>query len=279
MATTDTTNIAILCTIGCSLTLKIFDYFQKKRQNIKLVITETQFRKSSTRIQQQKAEVRRQFKRLLVKEYQDSILRTAWSKLPGRVDNAIWWGLAQKNKFQFRSQVRKFKLPIKYVKTHSSWETRNLLEEHNIAYALLASSQWLIKEPLLFMECTKIINIHPAKLPEHRSLDSLPWSIVTGDKIGATAHFVDAGVDTGPILLFEEIIPRQKENLISLNQRIFEKKPAIFYKTIIGLINGTIKPLPQKESEGIHHRPMTLEELIIAEHVLQERIAHIYEEV
>ena len=75
---------------------------------------------------------------------------------------------------------------------------------------------------------TKIINVHPAFLPKHRSLDSLPWSILEGDPIGLTAHFVDAGIDTGPILLFQEVVPKNGENLITLRERMNKMIPNIF---------------------------------------------------
>jgi len=64
---------------------------------------------------------------------------------------------------------------------------------------------WLIKEPLLSMRYTKVINAHPGKLPQHQLLDSLFSSILQNDPIGCTAHFVDTGVETGPILLFKEL--------------------------------------------------------------------------
>jgi hypothetical protein len=46
------------------------------------------------------------------------------------------------------------------------------------------------------------LNAHPSLLPDYRGLDPIPWALHERrfDRIGATLHLVDAGVDTGPIL-------------------------------------------------------------------------------
>ena len=50
-----------------------------------------------------------------------------------------------------------------------------------------------------------LINIHPAKLPEYRGLDSHLWAKLEGSKQGVSGYVVDKGVDTGPIIQFEEL--------------------------------------------------------------------------
>ena len=162
-------------------------------------------------------------------------------------------------------------IPVLKVARHSSDETRAYLEQHEIDYALLTTSAWLIKEPLLGMPRTKIINAHYAKLPEHRSLDAMQWSVFENDQTGLTTHFVDAGVDTGPTLLFAEVPLQANDNLSRLRQRIEQKKPEAFYQTVCGLQEGTIKPIPQKPEDGVHHRPMTLAELLQTEAMLREK--------
>ena len=167
---------------------------------------------------------------------------------------------------------RELGISLAEVKRHSSEETKHLLQKNNISYILLTSSNWLIKEPLLSIKTTKIINAHCAKLPAHRSLDSLPWSVLENDTIGLTAHFVDKGIDTGAVLHFTEIIPQKEDNLITLRKRVDSKKPEIFFKAIQGLKKGNIKPAGQMGTRGVHHRPMTVSELINVENVLQDRL-------
>jgi methionyl-tRNA formyltransferase len=47
------------------------------------------------------------------------------------------------------------------------------------------------------------INVHPGKLPEYRGNACPEWALLNGDPVVATAHFIDAGIDTGPVI-FEE---------------------------------------------------------------------------
>ena len=58
----------------------------------------------------------------------------------------------------------------------------------------------------------------------------MQWSILNGERIGHTAHFLDAGIDTGPILRTEYIKPNLGENIIELRQRITSMKPKFFKK-------------------------------------------------
>lgn len=154
------------------------------------------------------------------------------------------------------------------VEKHSSQETKMILDRYDIKYTLLLSSRWLIREPLLSMK-TKIINIHPGKLPEHRSLDSIPWSLMSGDKIGVTSHIIDAGIDTGPILQFQEIRLQPGDNLHAVGKRALMMKPMMFYKAVAGLESEEIAPKPQDIDKGTHHKPMTIEQLLEAEKALE----------
>lgn len=52
----------------------------------------------------------------------------------------------------------------------------------------------------------RIFNLHPSLLPRHRGCSAVPWAIIEGDAVtGITYHYIEAGVDTGPVLLQDEI--------------------------------------------------------------------------
>lgn len=47
----------------------------------------------------------------------------------------------------------------------------------------------------------RIFNAHPSLLPRHRGCSSIPWAMIEGDKeTGVTFHYIDEGIDTGPII-------------------------------------------------------------------------------
>lgn len=152
-------------------------------------------------------------------------------------------------------------IPVKFVRRMSSEATRRMLERYEIDFALLCASQWLVKEPLLSMRRARIINAHCGKLPEHRSLDSIGWSVLAGDATGITSHLVDSGVDTGPVLMFREVRPIAGEGYRGLASRIDDAIPGVLLETIQGLAARSIHPVTQAADTGVHHRPMTLPEL------------------
>lgn len=271
--------IGILSRRLCRLGIDTIDYFDKKGMTISLIIIETDERYRFSKTEKRFRTAHDEYKIIMQREKKGTekfllILKILWIKLPiglrTRIEPIIQ--LIIFGRFlSMRKKAKEKGIPIVMVKRHSSFETKSYLESHHISYVLLTSSAWLTKEPLLSMENTKIINAHCSKLPNHRSLDSLPWSVLENDKTGLTAHFVDDGVDTGPILLFIEVDPKKGDTLITLRERIDQKRPEIFLKVVFGLGNGTIFPIPQDLTEGVHHRPMTVNELLHAEEILQKK--------
>jgi folate-dependent phosphoribosylglycinamide formyltransferase PurN len=271
--------VAVFCVPGCSLAVDTIDYFNEKGLNISLVVVETATRQKFSAAEKEFNAAHAKFKELLLKPTTNghngktSIVKKLWLGIPPDVRKSVKRLLpASVSEDILTKAATKRGIPIERVEKHSSQQTRDILERYKISYVLLATSNWLIKEPILSMPNTKVINAHCAKLPQHRSLDALPWSVLEKDNVGLTTHFVDAGIDTGPILRFLEVEPQPRDNLISLRQRVNSKMPELFWESIKGLSERTITPVPQIESEGVHHRPMTVEQLLEAERVLQERI-------
>ena len=71
----------------------------------------------------------------------------------------------------------------------------------------------------------RIINIHPALLPSFPGLDAQKQAVNYGAKYsGCTVHFVDSGVDTGPIILQEIVKVKDDDTEETLAQRILSKE-------------------------------------------------------
>ena len=271
--------IAILCVPGCTQTVNTLTYFLKNGMPVSLVLIETAIRQKFSAAELQMQAAHQGFRQAISHDHQNgangkrSLPKALWLSLPVGVRERVkdmMPGVA--NRDPVAKLARELNVPVVYVQKHSSEEAKRTLEEFDISYALLGSSNWLIKEPLLSMTNTIVINAHCAKLPRHRSLDSLPWSVMEGDQVGLTTHIVDAGIDTGPILKFLEVPPRPGDTLVSLRQRVNDKTPELFMISVRGLNDKTIVPNPQSETDGIHHRPMTVDQLLEAERILQQRI-------
>lgn len=74
-----------------------------------------------------------------------------------------------------------------------------------------------------------VINCHYALLPNHRGRSAVPWTILDGDSVaGVTYHWVDAGIDTGPILLQGTCAVADDETQATLFAKLHELAVAYF---------------------------------------------------
>lgn len=100
-------------------------------------------------------------------------------------------------------------------------ETAQRLLAAGVEVVCLAGFLRLVKRPLLDYFPNKIINIHPSLLPAFPGLEAWKQALDAGvTEAGCTVHFVDEGVDTGPILLQESLPILAGETADSLHARI-----------------------------------------------------------
>lgn len=79
----------------------------------------------------------------------------------------------------------------------------------------------------------RIINIHPALLPSFPGLDAQKQALEYGSKYsGCTVHFVDSGVDTGPIILQAVVEIKDSDTEESLSKRILAKEHQTYPKAV-----------------------------------------------
>jgi phosphoribosylglycinamide formyltransferase-1 len=106
------------------------------------------------------------------------------------------------------------------VDCHATREERDLvlatwLEEHGVELVVLAGYMHLLTRPFLDRFRDRIVNVHPSLLPAfpgaHAIDDALAADVET---TGVTVHFVDDGVDSGPIIRQEAVPVEPRETLV-----------------------------------------------------------------
>ncbi|WP_070328806.1 phosphoribosylglycinamide formyltransferase [Exiguobacterium aurantiacum] len=91
-------------------------------------------------------------------------------------------------------------------KSEFEWELLVLLEALHVDYIVLAGYMRLIGDVLLAAYPGRIINIHPSLLPAFPGKDAIGQALAANvSTSGVTVHYVDAGMDTGPIIAQEEV--------------------------------------------------------------------------
>lgn len=97
----------------------------------------------------------------------------------------------------------------------------------------------------------RIINIHPSLLPSFRGLNAQRQALEAGVKIaGCTVHFVDTGVDSGPIILQKCVPVFSFDTEQSLSDRILAKEHEVYPSAIELFSSNRIKVVDNKVIEG-----------------------------
>ena len=105
------------------------------------------------------------------------------------------------------------------------------------------------------------INVHASLLPKHRGAAPIAHAIMTGDKkAGVTTMMMDAGIDTGDMLLQEETAVGESETCGELTERLSLIGAELLIRTIRAMEAGTMKRIRQNEAE-MTYDPMLTKEL------------------
>lgn len=95
----------------------------------------------------------------------------------------------------------------------------------------------------------RIMNIHPALLPAFPGLHAQKQALDYGVKVsGCTVHFVDEGIDSGPVILQKAVPVIEEDNEDSLSARILEQEHELYPKAVELFCEGRIKIQGRKVS-------------------------------
>jgi len=107
------------------------------------------------------------------------------------------------------------------------------LKEYSIDLICLAGYMRILGGEVIQTFEKKIINIHPSLLPAFPGLNAQKQAIERGVKFsGCTVHFVDLGIDSGPIILQTVVPVYDKDDEKSLSKRILEQEHYLYPKAI-----------------------------------------------
>ena len=97
------------------------------------------------------------------------------------------------------------------------------------------------------------VNLHGSLLPKYRGAAPIQWSVINGDKVtGVTSMLMDAGLDTGDILLTSETGIGENETAGELFDRLAAMCPALLLKTLEGLRRNEITPKKQNGQDATY---------------------------
>lgn len=113
----------------------------------------------------------------------------------------------------------------------------------------------IVKEDLLRLPRYGCVNVHASLLPRHRGVSPVQAAILSGDsETGCSTMMIDAGVDTGDVLLQEKTAIAPDDTAGTLGDRLSKLGAGLLVRTLDGLLDGTVAPTPQDDALSTYAR-------------------------
>jgi phosphoribosylglycinamide formyltransferase-1 len=129
------------------------------------------------------------------------------------------------------------------------------IEERQADLVVLAGYMQLLSPEFVARFRNRVINVHPALLPAFPGIDAVQQAIDHGSKItGVTVHFVDEGVDSGPIILQRPVPIAQSRDWDETEKAIHATEHALLPETIRMLAAGRIR-IDEENPRLVHIDP------------------------
>ena len=110
----------------------------------------------------------------------------------------------------------------------------------DVDYIVLAGWMRILSSKFIHAFPDKIINIHPSLLPKYKGLDSIQRALDNRDYVtGCTVHMVTEELDSGKILMQEEVVIHPYDTLKTLTRAVHQAEHRIFPKVLRNLNIGS----------------------------------------
>jgi phosphoribosylglycinamide formyltransferase-1 len=114
-----------------------------------------------------------------------------------------------------------------------------IIKQHGGNFIALAGFMRIVKPGLLNAFTGRIINIHPSLLPAFPGLDAGRQALESGaEETGCTVHFVDGGIDTGPIICQRKVQVLPSDTVETLMNRIHQQEHVAYPEALQKIATG-----------------------------------------
>lgn len=167
----------------------------------------------------------------------------------GEIEGAIVLVFSDRTDAYVLERAKSLQIPVRSFspkqftnKVEYEKEILKELKAKEVELLVLAGYMRLIGPTLLNAYPNRILNIHPALLPEFPGLHGIRDAFEAGVKqTGVTVHYVDNGVDTGPILAQKRVNIEENETLASLELKIHQAEHQLYPEVVQEVIQAIKK--------------------------------------
>ncbi|MDA1193130.1 MAG: formyltransferase family protein [Candidatus Poribacteria bacterium] len=115
---------------------------------------------------------------------------------------------------------------------------------------LIYAGGGILRRKVLDVPTIGTLNAHGGPLPHFRGMCASEWAILHGVEPGVTVHFVDTGIDTGPILFFQPLSVSPSDTLFDLRGKLNVLWITALLKGVESIHSGDYSPTEQRRRDG-----------------------------
>ncbi len=156
--------------------------------------------------------------------------------------------------------AQKYNIPVYQPKTLRVDEEKAFFKSLGADLAIVIAYGKILPIEILEAPEHGCINLHASLLPKLRGAAPIQWSIVNGEKqTGVTSMQMDAGIDTGDMLISKSVDIGENETAEELYDRLSVLSAEVMRDTIDALKKGELNPVKQNDAESTHAPILTKE--------------------
>lgn len=149
--------------------------------------------------------------------------------------------------------AEKYNIPVYQPTTLKNAESAELLRELSPELIVVVAYGKLIPQEILDIPKYGCLNVHGSLLPELRGAAPIQWAVINGfEETGVTTMQLDAGLDTGDILLVKKTKIEENETSGELFDRLKVLGAEVLMETIDAMLKGELKPEKQDDSKSTY---------------------------
>ena len=148
----------------------------------------------------------------------------------------------------------KYNIPVyQPIKLKNNQESINAIRDMEPDFIVVIAFGQILTKEVLDIPKFGCINLHGSLLPKYRGAAPINFSIINGEKIsGNTTIIMDEGIDTGDMILKDEVEITEDMTAGELHDILMARGGNLLVKSLEGIYNGTLSPIPQIEEEGTY---------------------------
>lgn len=181
----------------------------------------------------------------------------------GRLDARVRVVISNKPDAFALERARRANVPVLVVshKDHANRESFDAalveaLREAGVEWVVCAGFMRILTPVLLRAFPDRVINIHPALLPAFPGVHAQAQALAYGVKVtGCTVHFVDEGVDSGPVIGQRSVRVEDDDTLETLTARLLVQEHALFVEALQWIAEGRVELVSRDGKKQVRVRP------------------------